>query len=945
MLESSSGSLSSIILLSIERGRALFEVQAFITTALFVRINISSNFRYVMINIRHLYTLLPILYTVSYSTTIGVKVGLLIPKNNSYSNAIRTLTSYAAQKTSYTLVTTEYENKKLLKTIDACCELINSGVSAVITIGDSSDAAIKSDIFTPLKIPLIAVSATDPYLWNNNREYLIRLSASDFYQNEAIYDLIKHYKWPEVTILGTADAYGMNGMIKLENLLVADSSITIKDVLYFPTDNCDISDQLMTIQHSLVKVIVLNVSVKFGKCVLEKAHEMGLMGSDYVWIVTDAIAAQPEYLAEHDGNFLSFYEGLIGIRPAQIKGAEYSKLKDSYILDGGEVDDLTSYTVLSYDAVGLIEAALEKTSEDLTQNSVKCSSKSEGWDKGKTVLDSILKSNYTGISGEISFTHLGEKSNVAYDILNFVDDKFTTVGIWTNTSGLKMSKSKTVQFFEETNVVPTGIAMNLVGRHLRLGTTEEEPFMFYSTEGCEANECWTGMVNDMVVQLANELGFTYEYIPPADLKFGALNETTKEWNGMIADLLADRIDMIAIDLSTNTERKTAIDFSLPFMDAGIKVVVMGESGTSNKFFFLFPFNGNVWGMVFVMNFILVGLICFLGKFSPFGKYAAKLHAVRTCSCYECTEKSEEMKTKDWSLQSNKKYKCLVRKVEEKDTSSEASLYNSLWLMSTGLVGQTSETLPYCLSGRFLMIIWWAFTLILISMYTANLTAFLTLSNIGIPLKTVLDLLDQDTYKWGLIGSRHPETLLKNHLDSRYSRLVDDGIPIKNLEEAFEKVRKGQFVFIDESPIMAHNLRGDCEIMSLGEDFNSFEYAFGLPKNSPYKALIDAYLLKFRENGFIDMLWHKWSAGTSVCSRSEMGKKTTLDLSTLAGIFILLCIGTAISFVLFLLELIYVSLRDIKQNDGLSFMKAFKDRIKCIRNVMFLKGNRLKKNEV
>ena len=866
---------------------------------------------------------------VLYSKSTDIKVGLLISKNDSYNNALKSLSNFAVQNlnTSVTLVTVEYDDK-LFSTFEACCQLVTSGVSAIISKGGSSNTAIESDILSPLKIPHLAVSATDPFLWNEDRQYLIRLSSSDNYQSRAIFDLIKHYKWPEVSILASADAYGLNGMVELENLLIADTYVTIKDMLFFSTENCNaekIHHQLKTIKYSLVKVVVLNAGAKFGRCVLGNASAMGLMGADFVWIVTDAIGAQPESLAEPDGNFLSYNEGLIGIRPAQNKSEKFNAFKDSYILNGGKVDDLTSYTMLTYDTVGLVADALNTLSESILQD-IQCSTESKGWDSGETVLNALLKANYSGISGEISFSNDGERRFPSYDILNFVDDKFTSVGRW-NSSGLTMTNP--VQFLGGITAAPTGVAKNLLGRHLRLGSVEEQPFMYYSTEGCEGNGCWSGMVNDMVIKLAEELGFTYEYIQPKDMKFGARNKSTGEWNGMIRDLLDDKTDMIAIDLSTNSERKSAIDYSFPFMDAGIRAVVKGESGTGNKFFFLSPFDGFVWMMVFVANFILVGLICCLGKLSPFGKYGAKLHAVKTCTCEGCKAQRGEMETKHCSLQETKKFECLIEQVEEDDRSTDASLYNSLWLISTGLVGQTSETLPHCLSGRFLVLTWWAFMLITTSMYTANLTASLTLNNLGISLNQVLELLDQDNYKWGVIGSRHPETLLKTHQDSRYSRLVDEGVALANLTHALDTLRDGSFVFIDEGPVLAHNLISDCDVFSVGEEFQSFEYAFGLPKDSPYKSLIDSYLLKFREEGFIDILWKKWSSGNSVCSQSGIGKKVTLDLNTLAGVFYLLLSGVGISFLLFSVEFVYVTAKDSRLLKNLTFFKAFKRRVRFI----------------
>ena len=876
------------------------------------------------------YKLLFLLCTVSYVTP-KTKVGLLISKNDKYNSAIKSLTSYAAKNTTYTLITAEYDSKKLQSMTEACCQLVNEGVSVVISKAGSPDTAIQSDIFSPLKIPHLAVSATDPFLSTPSRDYLVRLTTSDFYESKAIYDLIKYYKWPEVSILATGDSFGINGVIELETLLITDSTVTLKDLIFFRTDyDCEGSHQLETIKYSLVKVIVLSVTAEFGRCVLSKAHEMGLMGSDYVWIVTEAIAAQPEYLKEDDGNFSSLYEGLLGMRPAQIRGERYTQFEDSYVLQGGEIDHLTSYTILAFDTVGLIEAALETTLVDLTQN-ISCSSETQGWNRGGFVLHSILESDYSGISGEISFNIRGGRRDPSYDILNFVDGKFITVGSWTTTSALEMTQS--VQFFEGTNSVPTGVAKDLTGVHLRLGTVEEEPFMFYGTiEKCVGNGCWTGMVNDIVVKLAAELGFTYEYIPPADSKIGALNMMTMEWNGAIGDLLADRTDMITVDLSTNAVRSTAIDFTIPFMQAGLKAELKSKSGRSKSFFFMTPFTTKVWVMIFMVNFILAVLISCISTFSPFGKYGAKLHAVKTCSCDQCSECKEQMSKNNRSLSRQKKHECKVEKVEEEDRSSDASLYNSLWLMSTGLVSQTSEALPYCVSGRFLIIVWWAFMLIITSMYTANLTAALTLDNLGTSMTNVLDLLNQDQYKWGVIGSRNPKTMLMTHNDDRYARLVEEGETLDDIEDGIKKVEGGYFVFIDEAPILDYYLRGDCDVVALGDVFQSFDYVFGLRKDSPYKSIFDTYMLKFRESGYLDELWARWSAGSSSCSSSDsdVGTDPTLGLGTLSGVFLVLCLGVGISAVLLLVEFIYATVAEVKKKKGLTFWEALKKRLTFIR---------------
>ena len=56
------------------------------------------------------------------------------------------------------------------------------------------------------------------------------------------------------------------------------------------------------------------------------------------------------------------------------------------------------------------------------------------------------------------------------------------------------------------------------------------------------------------------------------------------------------------------------------------------------------------------------------------------------------------------------------------------------------------------SARLAASVWWFFTLILISSYTANLAAFLTVENIVPPIESVEDLEKQTEIKYGVVES-------------------------------------------------------------------------------------------------------------------------------------------------------------------------------------------------
>ncbi|KAJ1358699.1 Glutathione reductase (GR) (GRase) [Parelaphostrongylus tenuis] len=63
---------------------------------------------------------------------------------------------------------------------------------------------------------------------------------------------------------------------------------------------------------------------------------------------------------------------------------------------------------------------------------------------------------------------------------------------------------------------------------------------------------------------------------------------------------------------------------------------------------------------------------------------------------------------------------------EFSVSNEFSMYNSLWFTLAAFMQQGTDILPKALSGRIASSAWWFFTLIIVSSYTANLAAFLTL---------------------------------------------------------------------------------------------------------------------------------------------------------------------------------------------------------------------------
>ena len=65
-----------------------------------------------------------------------------------------------------------------------------------------------------------------------------------------------------------------------------------------------------------------------------------------------------------------------------------------------------------------------------------------------------------------------------------------------------------------------------------------------------------------------------------------------------------------------------------------------------------------------------------------------------------------------------------------------------------------------MSGRIVGSVWWFFTLIIMSSYTANLAAFLTVERMHSPIESAEDLAKQTEIKYGTIDSGSTKEFFK-----------------------------------------------------------------------------------------------------------------------------------------------------------------------------------------
>ncbi len=89
-------------------------------------------------------------------------------------------------------------------------------------------------------------------------------------------------------------------------------------------------------------------------------------------------------------------------------------------------------------------------------------------------------------------------------------------------------------------------------------------------------KCASGFYIDLLLVLKERLAFTFEIYEVEDKKWGSKVNNT--WNGLMREILTGDADMAMTSLKITKERSEAIDFSIPFMDTGIAIMVSLRPG-------------------------------------------------------------------------------------------------------------------------------------------------------------------------------------------------------------------------------------------------------------------------------------------------------------------------------------------------------------------------------
>uniref|UniRef100_A0A8C5GP09 Glutamate receptor n=1 Tax=Gouania willdenowi TaxID=441366 RepID=A0A8C5GP09_GOUWI len=730
------------------------------------------------------------------------------------------------------------------------CDQLALGVVAVFGPSHSSSVSAVQSICNALEVPHIQTRWKHPSV-DNKDTFFINLYPEYTAIARAILDVVTFFKWRKLTVVYEDST----GLMRMQELIKAPAKFNLKiKIRQLIPGNQDARPLLKELKKDKEFFILFDCS--------------------YQNICFDLFALDLEPYRYSGVN-------MTGFRLLNIDDPFVSSTMDKWAMErlqgpkpeSGLMDGvMTTDAALMYDAVFMVAVASQRATQ-MTVSSLQCH-RHKPWRFGPRFMNLFKEAQWDGLTGHIVLNKTdGLRKDFDLDIISLKEDGTARIAVWNSYRGMNLTESHR----EKNNNVTDSLA----NRTLIVTTIQENPYVMVKKSDKElvGNDRYEGYCLDLLKELSNILGFTYEVRLVADGKYGAQNDKG-EWNGMVRELIDHVADLAVAPLTITYVREKVIDFSKPFMTLGISILYRKPNGTNpGVFSFLNPLSPDIWMYVLLA---CTGVSCVLfviARFTPYEWY----------NPHPCNPSST-------LIQNN------------------FTLLNSFWFGIGALMRQGSELMPKALSTRIVGGIWWFFTLIIISSYTANLAAFLTVERMDAPIDSADDLAKQTRIEYGAVRDGSTMTFFKKSKISTYEKMWafmssrKNTALVKNNREGITRVLTTDYAMLMESTSIEYISQRNCNLTQIGGLIDSKGYGVGTPIGSPYRDKVTIAILQLQEEGKLHMMKEKWWRGNG-CPEEDNKEANALGVENIGGIFIVLAAGLVLSVFVAIGEFIYKARRN------------------------------------
>ncbi|XP_046392459.1 glutamate receptor ionotropic, kainate 2 isoform X2 [Ischnura elegans] len=772
------------------------------------------------------------------------------------------------------------------RTSKKACKQLEFGVQGIFGPSDPLLGAHIQSICEALDIPHLEARVDfEPSF----KEFSINLHPSQEHMNHAFQDLMAFLNWTKVAIVYEEDY----GLFKLQDLVKTPPASSRTEMYIRQATPATYRQVLREVRQKEIYKLIVDTNPKhmyqFFRAILQL--QMNDYRYHYMFTTFDIETFDLEDFKYNSVNITAFR--LVDVEEPRVADAlrqmeRFQPIGHSILNKSGVIQAEPALMFDSVHAFARGLAALDR-SHVLRPANLSCELE-QPWDDGLSLYNYINAAGLHGLTGHIEFNE-GKRSNFRLDLLKLKREHLRKVGHWSPSTGINLTDASAFYETSATNIT------------LVVMTREEKPYVMVKEDrNLTGNARFEGFCIDLLKWIAAQVGFHYVIRLVPDHMYGVYDPETRQWNGIVRELMDKRADLAVASMTINYARESVIDFTKPFMNLGIGILFKVPTSQPTRLFsFMNPLAVEIWLYVLAAYLLVSFTLFVMARFSPY----------------------------EW----NNPHPCLA---DSDVVENQFSVSNSFWFITGTFLRQGSGLNPKATSTRIVGGIWWFFTLIIISSYTANLAAFLTVERMITPIENAADLAEQTEIPYGTLEGGSTMTFFRDSKIGIYQkmwRFMESKRPavfVSTYEEGVKRVLEGDYAFLMESTMLDYAVQRDCNLTQIGGLLDSKGYGIATPKGSPWRDKISLAILELQEKGIIQILYDKWWKNTGdVCNRDDKNKESkanALGVENIGGVFVVLLCGLALAIVVAILEFCWNS-RKNAQTDRQSLCSEMAEELR------------------
>ncbi|XP_039314127.1 uncharacterized protein LOC105207569 [Solenopsis invicta] len=432
-------------------------------------------------------------------------------------------------------------------------------------------------------------------------------------------------------------------------------------------------------------------------------------------------------------------------------------------------------------------------------------------------------------------------------------------GVWDIKHGLKGPKHGLETYIRRNN---------LFGQNIRVTSADDPPLSMLRRNAQNEIIGIDGFFGEVILLLQDALNCTFTYTEAESWGMCLPNGSCTGALGMLKN---NDADLAAMQFMMTTERLDVISLTQPLFVTKYRVYIKRSTTTDVKWnAYMSPFSENIWSAICSIIVLSTGFIVFVQKL-----FAFMLPYLR-----------------------NDRWKI-----------PEILLFILGAFCNQGTKPSTLNSI------RLIQLVIHLLAVVIVAAYSAFLISYLAVKTFVMPFTTMDGLLQDKTYRFGVIKDSADYDMLQDSTDRTLRMLFDQlvlketDLPSNDLDSLSRVCREKKYsVMTLDNMVILLQPQINCKVEPL-DVIMSCCLSMGLPSNNPYLRIINRNILLLRDSGILQrLLQTQWLRDLNKINKESEWK--SVEINDIVPLLCLIIITLFISLFIFVMEqLIFKTISD------------------------------------